>query len=34
VPFVDPSRLELVRVLDYGLDGIIDFNDIRSGSLN
>jgi rod shape-determining protein MreC len=31
-PFVDPSRLELVRILDYGLKGIIDFKDIRTGS--
>lgn len=23
-PFVDPARLEIVRVLDYGLDGILD----------
>ncbi len=24
-PFVDPTRLEIVRVLDYGLDGILEF---------
>jgi len=24
-PFVDPARLEVVQVLDYGLDGIIEF---------
>ncbi len=24
-PFVDPARLEIVQVLDYGLDGIIEF---------
>ena len=24
-PFVDPARLEFVQVLDYGLDGIIEF---------
>lgn len=24
-PFVDPSRLELVRILDYGLQGIMEF---------
>lgn len=30
-PFVDPSRLEIVRVLDYGLDGIMDLKAGRSG---
>lgn len=28
-PFVDSSRLEIVRVLDYGLDGIMEFNEGR-----
>jgi len=28
-PFVDPSRLEIVRVVDYGLDGIIEFKPSR-----
>ncbi len=31
-PFVDPARLELVRVLDYGLDGIIEFRPQRAGA--
>ncbi len=29
-PFVDPSRLEFVRVLDYGLEGIMEFKAGRS----
>lgn len=29
-PFVDPAKLEIVRVLDYGLDGIIEFKARRS----
>ena len=28
-PFVDPARLEVVQVLDYGLDGIIEFKTRR-----
>ncbi len=30
-PFVDPARLEVVRVLDYGLDGIIEFRPGQTG---
>lgn len=33
-PFVDPSRLEIVRVLDYGLDGIIEFKAGRASDRN
>lgn len=29
-PFVDPARLEIVHVLDYGLDGIIEFKSGRA----
>lgn len=29
-PFVDPSRLEFVRVLDYGLEGIMEFKSGRA----
>lgn len=30
-PFVDPARLEVVQVLDYGLDGIIEFRPGQAG---
>jgi len=33
-PFVDPSRLEIVRVMDYGLHGIIDFKAGRRAEQN
>jgi rod shape-determining protein MreC len=29
-PFVDPARLEVVQVVDYGLDGIIEFKSSRA----
>lgn len=29
-PFVDPARLEIIQVLDYGLDGIIEFKSGRA----
>ncbi len=29
-PFVDPARLEIVQVVDYGLDGIIEFKSSRA----
>ena len=29
-PFVDPARLEIIQVLDYGLDGIIEFKSSRT----
>lgn len=29
-PFVDPARLEVVQVVDYGLDGIIEFKSSRT----
>lgn len=33
-PLVDPSRLEIVRVLDYGLDGIMEFKSGRASNRN